>query len=63
MEGIQFVVNDKGDKVAVLIDLKQHGELWEDLYDSLLARDRAAEPRETLEAVKERLRRHGKLRE
>jgi len=63
MEGIQFVVNDKGEMVAVLIDLKQHGELWEDLYDSLIASGRAAEPRESLEAVRERLRQQGKLRE
>lgn len=30
MEGIQFVIDDKGQKTAVLIDLKKHGELWED---------------------------------
>jgi hypothetical protein len=61
MEGIQFVTDDKGQKVAVLIDLKQHSELWEDIYDSLTARRRAREPRESLEAVKKRLRRQGKL--
>jgi len=61
MEGIQFVVDDKGEKTAVLIDLKKHGELWEDFYDSLIARARADEPRESLESVKERLRQQGKL--
>ncbi len=61
MEGIQFVTNDKGQKVAVLIDLKKYGEAWEDFYDSLTARLRADEPRESLEAVKKRLRKQGKL--
>ncbi|MDI6769197.1 MAG: hypothetical protein QMD04_05925 [Anaerolineales bacterium] len=61
MEGIQFVTNDKGQKVAVLIDLKKYGELWEDFYDSLTARARSNEPRETLESVKKRLREQGKL--
>jgi len=61
MEGIQFVVNDKGQKVAVLIDLYKYGELWEDFYDSLTARLRAEEPRETLDSVKKRLRKQGKL--
>jgi len=61
MEGIQFVTNDKGQKVAVLIDLHKYGEVWEDFYDSLTARLRAKEPRETLEAVKKRLRKQGKL--
>lgn len=63
MEGIQFVVNDKGQKVAVLIDLKQHGELWEDFYDRLIARQRAIEPRESLKTVRERLRQQEKLRD
>lgn len=61
MKGIQFVSDEKGNKVAVLIDLKKCGELWEDFYDSLTARQRQDEPRETLAAVKTRLRRQGKL--
>ena len=48
MEGIQFVTNDKGERVAVQIDLRKYGDLWEDVYDSLTARKRAKEPRETL---------------
>jgi hypothetical protein len=44
-----------------LIDLKKHGELWEDIYDSLAARRRAHEPRESIEQVKKRLRKQGKL--
>lgn len=61
MEGIQFVTNARGQKVSVLIDLAKYGELWEDIYDSLTARERVHEPREPLESVKNRLRRHGKL--
>jgi hypothetical protein len=45
MEGIQFVTNDKGEKVAVLIDLARHGEIWEDIYDQLLAEERANDKR------------------
>lgn len=61
MQGIQYVVNDKGKKLAVIIDLEKYGELWEDFYDSVTARLRANEPRETLESVKKRLRKQGKL--
>lgn len=61
MEGIQFVSNDKSKKVAVLIDLQKHSDVWEDFYDGLLARQRSKEPRESLSAVKKRLRRLGKL--
>jgi len=28
--GIQFIVDKKGNKTGVLIDLKKHKELWED---------------------------------
>lgn len=56
MQGIQFVTNDKGEKTAVLIDLREYGELWEDIYDTLTARARASEPREGLTTVKERMR-------
>jgi hypothetical protein len=61
MEGIQFVTNDKGQKVAVMINLDKHGNIWEDFYDSLTADLRANEPRETLDFVKKRLRKLGKL--
>lgn len=61
MEGIQFVVDASGERVAVLIDLKQHGELWEDFYDTITERERAGEPRESLESVREALKRLGKL--
>jgi len=61
MEGIRYVTNDKGQRVAVMIDLKKYGELWEDFYDSRTARLRAKEPRETLASVKKHLRKRGKL--
>ena len=61
MEGIQFVTNDKGKKIAVMIDLRKYGDVWEDMYDSLTARMRAKEPRESLDVVKRRLRKQGKL--
>ena len=61
MQGIQFLVNERGEKTAVQIDLTIYGELWEDVYDAFLAKSRADEPRETLEAVKSRLIRQGKV--
>ncbi|MBC8286049.1 MAG: hypothetical protein H8E42_01105 [Nitrospinae bacterium] len=60
MEGIQYIIDDKGKKKAVIIDLKKHGQLWEDLEDSFIADQRADEPRETLETVKEKLKNGGK---
>lgn len=61
MEGIRYVLNHKGKKVAVLIDLEMYGDLWEDIYDTIVARSRADEPKESLESVKRRLKRQGRL--
>lgn len=55
MKGIEYVIDDSGNRKAVLIDLIEHGEFWEDFYDALLAQERADEPRETLAELKEKL--------
>ncbi len=61
MKGINFVVDETGEQTAVLIDLKEHRELLEDFFDSLIAKMRAEEPRMELEAVEKRLKSLGKL--
>jgi len=61
VKGIQFLVDERGKKTAVVIDLRKNAELWEDFYDRALANSREDEPRESLESVKERLKR-GKRR-
>jgi len=55
MEGVEFVVDETGKKRAVLIDLKRHGEIWEDFCDTLRAKQRESEPRESLLEVKRRV--------
>ena len=44
MKGVEFVVDDSGKKKAVLIDLEQWGDLWEDFYDVLVSESRTNEP-------------------
>ncbi len=55
MKGVQFVVDDQGERTAVVIDLSVHGELWEDFLDAALAKDRRNEPRESLEQVRRKV--------
>jgi hypothetical protein len=62
MEGIHFVTNEKGKKIAVQIDLERYGDAWEDLYDQLVAEQRSDDKREPYEAVRKRLIKAGKLR-
>jgi len=52
MRGIQFVVDDTGKKTAVLINLEEWGELWEDIYDILVSESRRGEPTVPWEKLK-----------
>jgi len=55
VKGVKFVIDDDGQKKAVVIDLKTHGEIWEDFYDTLRVKERESEPRETLKEVKKKV--------
>lgn len=39
VEGINYVTNEKGERIAVMIGLKEHGQLWEALYNTLISKD------------------------
>jgi hypothetical protein len=60
MRGIQYVLDENGEKTAVLIDLKKHGDLWEDFYDATVTKEREPELRESFESVKKRILKNGK---
>ncbi len=55
VKGVEFIIDDNGQKKAVLIDLKKYGEIWEDFYDTLLVKEREFEPRESLKEVKKKV--------
>ena len=61
MSGIEYLVDKRGRKTAVVINLSRHRRLWEDFQDALLAQRRKSEPRESLAAVKHALLRQRKL--
>ena len=51
MTGIQFVTDEKGRKVGVLIDLKKHGAIWEDFWDGFVSESRRKEKGIPLRAI------------
>jgi hypothetical protein len=63
MTGIQYVSDEQGRRIAVQIDLRVHGELWEDLQDVLVSRKRQSEKSIPLEDFKSQLVKSGKLSE
>lgn len=63
VRGIQFVTDVEGHKVGVLLDLKEWGEVWEDIYDNLVADSRKAELTLPLDRFEMELRSEGLLSE
>jgi hypothetical protein len=55
MKGVSYLVDDDGNKTAVVLDLTKHRDLLEDIHDRMLVASRKHEPRETLEQVRKRL--------
>ncbi len=56
IKGIQFVTDTAGHKIAVMLDLAEWGEVWEDIYDNIIANERAGEPGLTLDEFEAELR-------
>ena len=44
LKGIQYIVDDHGNRTAVVISLEEWGALWEDIYDTLVSEARKDEP-------------------
>jgi hypothetical protein len=61
MEGIHFLTDDQNNRIAVQIDLRKHGALWEDFYDTLLAEQRKDDEKIPLEQLITDLKKSGKL--
>ena len=55
MDGIKFIVDEKGKKTAVIIDLEKYGEVWEDFYDYLTCLERENEPTVSLDEAEKEL--------
>jgi len=62
MTGVQFVTDENGRKVGVLIDLKKHGAIWEDFWDGLISESRRKAKGTPIEKFKADLIRRGRLR-
>ena len=55
IKGIQYLTDMAGKPVAVQIDLKKYGELWEDFCDVIVAEKRKSEPHSSWQDVKKLL--------
>lgn len=56
-----YLVNEKGQKTAVVIPIEKYEELLENLHDQAVVAERRDEPTIPFEELKERLRKDGLL--
>ena len=52
LKGVQYLVDDSGGRVAVVISLEEWGAIWEDFYDVLVSESRKNEPTVSWETLK-----------
>jgi hypothetical protein len=62
MNGIQFVTDEKGRKMAVQINLKKHGARLQDFWDGLISESRRNEKGIPLKKIKADLVKRGRVR-
>jgi len=55
----KYVIDDKGNKTAVILSLKQYEQLLEDLHDLAVVAERREEESISLEDMKRRLKKNG----
>ena len=63
MRGVRYVTDDDGKRVAVILDLDEWGEVWEDFYDVMVAEERRGEPVMALEDFAAQLAEDGRLKD
>jgi len=54
IKGIEYIVDDKGKKKSVILDLEMWGDNWEDFYDILVSESRRDEPNISWEKLKKK---------
>jgi len=57
----QYIINEHGEKTAVLLSLAQYHQLLEDLHDLGVIAARRDEPPVTLEEIKRKVSGHGRV--
>jgi len=63
MEGVRYLTDENGKRVAVQLDLETYGEQLEDFFDELAVQDAQEDESVPLEKAREHLVKQGKLRE
>lgn len=55
IKGVQYLTDGKGKPVAVQIDLRKYGALWQDFCDVIVAESRRNDAHDSWENAKKRI--------
>ena len=55
MSGIQFLTDEKGNTTAIQIDIRKRPEIWEDIQDAIISKERLKGEFEPVEDLYARL--------
>jgi PHD/YefM family antitoxin component YafN of YafNO toxin-antitoxin module len=58
---VKYIVDEKGDRTAVIVPINEYEELMEDLHDLAVIAERRDEPTISFEELKKKLRADGLL--
>jgi len=61
MSKVQYLVNEKGEKTAVVLPIKEYESLQDDLHDLAVIAERKDEPTTSFDELKQRLQKIGDL--
>lgn len=61
LPGITYTTDRKNNRIVVVMDMERYGELWQDMYDGIIAEMRKGEPVLTLDQLKNQLKAEGKI--
>ena len=61
MSKVQYLVNERGQKTAVVLPIKEYESMQEDLHDLAVMAERRDEPVISFDELKERLEKDGLL--
>lgn len=63
MTGIRYIIDDKGKKTDLVINLEEHSRIVEDLLDALLVEERKTEDSIPFDEFVQQLKAEGKIDE
>ena len=61
MKGVNYLIDEKGTKTAVVINLNEYGRIWENFHDIMISNMREKEDKISWKSLKAEMKEQGEL--